>query len=324
MKRRVVHTVVLERPTRYIASIESAARVYGRTLRWTTNDERLETAIGQLIERWKSVDVPTIGGTVFASAMRVPVRNESPRAVGHAMNNGVLLVTGSPSFSFLASDQKSATTVIADDLDADIVVERLIEPVWFGLFTKPPLYGLHAGAVAQDDRATLFLGGHGSGKSTLVAGLTRFAGSDYLSDDIVLLDGRDLRVYGRPWRVELREPSWLVILPPDVVEAGRPHHAKRYWDGRVVFEGRFASSAMPARLCFVERGNTFDARPLSPVETQRRLGAPIAMYERRRTRAGYRNVFDRLCSSLPGYVITVDHSQGVARTVAAVAEWLGR
>jgi len=322
MKR--THTVVRERPVVYDASIENTAYVYGRTLRWRTNDERDAFALGRLVERWKSVEVPFLGGYVSATAIRVRLPQDPLEVAGHLMSGGVLLAAGNASFSFLASDQKSVTTVLSDDLDPDFAVERLIEPIWFGLFTKPPLYGLHAGAAVRNNRATLFLGDHEAGKSTLVAGLARFAGFDYLGDDVVLLDGRDLRLYGRPWRVELREASWQEILPPEIANRGRAHHAKRYWDGRVAFEGHTVSSARAGRLCFVERGERFTVSPLRPAETRRRLGSPIPMFGMRRAMLGFRPVFDRLCSSVPGYVLTFNPAEGIVRTVSAVAEWLSR
>lgn len=319
----MIHTVVCERPRDYPVSLEKTERLYGRILRWGTNDPLLEKAIAELLDRWKSVEVPFIGGNVFATAVRVK-EDESTWAVGHVMTSGVLLARGFSSFSFLAPDQKNVTTVVAGGIETTTAVEYLIEPVWFGLFTKPPLYGLHAGAVARDSKTTLFLGEHEAGKSSLVAGLVSLAGYSYLSDDVVLLDGRNLCLYGRPWRIELRRDAWEALLPPERAISGKPHHTKRYWDGRHLFEGRFATMGMPVRLCFVQRGKNLVFQSLSLAETRRHLGAPILMYGRRHTRWGYQEVFRRLCSIVPGYRLTLDHSQDLIQTVAAVAEWLDK
>lgn len=194
----MTHTVVCERPCEYLVSLERTERLYGRILRWGTNDVLLEKALMELVERWKSVEVPFIGGNVSAMAVRIGGLSESTWAVGHVMTSGVLLVRGFSSFSFLAPDQKNATTIVAEGIEATTAVERLVEPVWFGLFTKPPLYGLHAGAVVRDGKATLFLGEHESGKSTLVAGLVRLGG--------VFLSGRRHRSSRRTEPSSLRPP----------------------------------------------------------------------------------------------------------------------
>ena len=77
------------------------------------------------------------------------------------------------------------------------VVHRLIE-------VRPDLVWLHAGSVARDGAAILFVGAWGSGKSTLVATLYQ-AGGLYLSDDMVPYDPLAQRVTAFPLTIAYRE-----------------------------------------------------------------------------------------------------------------------
>ncbi|MGH6943774.1 MAG: PqqD family peptide modification chaperone [Geminicoccaceae bacterium] len=68
----------------------------------------------------------------------------------------------------------------------------------------------HAGAVADQDHAIVLAAASGSGKSTLTAALVH-SGLRYLSDDVVPLDGRTLRIMPVPFAVSIKEGSWPVL-----------------------------------------------------------------------------------------------------------------
>ncbi|MCL4541096.1 MAG: hypothetical protein M1396_01950 [Chloroflexi bacterium] len=66
---------------------------------------------------------------------------------------------------------------------------------------------IHAGAVAEGDRAILLPAASGSGKTTLVAALM-LAGLDYLSDEVAVIEpgSRHLKPFSKP--LCLREGAW--------------------------------------------------------------------------------------------------------------------
>lgn len=71
---------------------------------------------------------------------------------------------------------------------------------------------LHAGAVAQDGVGVIIGGEPGMGKSTLVAGLVH-AGFGYLSDEIVLLCPRTLRLIGFPKVITFKKAPAALLAP---------------------------------------------------------------------------------------------------------------
>ena len=71
---------------------------------------------------------------------------------------------------------------------------------------------LHAGAVTQDEVGVI-IGGHaGTGKSTLVAALVH-AGFEYLSDEIILLCPRTLRLIGFPKGITFKKAPSALLAP---------------------------------------------------------------------------------------------------------------
>jgi len=315
---------IVQRSARALdAGERHAAAVYGRLLTWSVNDAAFEAEIEPLIRRWSRADVPPTGAQVVASAYLVPYDGEAarvPSVVGHVMPPGVLLLSGASSFTFLSPDQRSAVAVVREGTDLRWAAESLVEPLWMGLFTVPPMYAIHGAAVARGGKAAILVGDHASGKSTLAAGLVVRHGFEYLGDDTLLVDGRNLRVYGRWWRVELRDPTPTIIwseVPPHRFE----HHDKRVWDERA-FDGRIALSAAPAALCFLERSDQATVRRLSVSEARRALGAPIRMYGRSRTLRGYRPVFDSLARDVPAFGLGIMCEEGIAPAIETVAELL--
>lgn len=69
---------------------------------------------------------------------------------------------------------------------------------------------LHGAAVAVDGTATVVPGASGAGKTTLTAALVA-AGADYLTDEVVVLDGEARRVRPYPKPLTVKPGSWATV-----------------------------------------------------------------------------------------------------------------
>ena len=72
------------------------------------------------------------------------------------------------------------------------------------VFKRHQRYALHAACVAIGDSGLLISGPSGSGKSTLSSALLR-TGFDFLTDDMVFLDGQSNRVWGLPDQIDMTD-----------------------------------------------------------------------------------------------------------------------
>ena len=88
---------------------------------------------------------------------------------------------------------------------------------------------VHAGVVSLDGRAVLMSGPADSGKTTLVAGLTR-AGFGFLGDEVALLEPRSVRVhpYFRPLMIEPASMEVLNGLESELPVIYRRFRGRRY------------------------------------------------------------------------------------------------
>jgi len=75
---------------------------------------------------------------------------------------------------------------------------------WLGVF--------HASAMAKGDQCMLFLGGSGSGKSTISA-LLMANGFDLLADDFVPVDGRSSEVFFFPAAISVKKNALDYLIP---------------------------------------------------------------------------------------------------------------
>jgi hypothetical protein len=90
-------------------------------------------------------------------------------------------------------------------------------------YTPGPLLTVHAACASRDRGAVILLGGSDSGKSTLVAALTR-AGWRYLSDEAAGIDDEgNVHPYAKP--IVLRPGSWVAF--PDLADR-LPHGHRRF------------------------------------------------------------------------------------------------
>jgi hypothetical protein len=186
----------------------------------------------------------------------------------------------------------------------------------------PPLYGLHAAAVVDTRGAvSLFVGESGVGKSSLVASLAFLHGFRYLTDDFTVVDGRSLRVYGRPWRIEVREGTARHLWP----KAQPQGH--RVGDKIVLDAQEHVNTAVSGdvRTVFlVTRGDVTTVSSLTVAALREGLGAPISMFiGSEDVSRGHEPVFDALAARVEGYRLTLNHDDGIARAATAVRDILG-
>ena len=101
------------------------------------------------------------------------------------------------------------------------VLDRLkYEAVLKLIQARPDLLWLHAGAAAYQDRAVVFSGLSGRGKSTLVTSLYA-KGWTYLSDDVLPLDLDSAKVLPFPRTPEVRENRGLELSAEQVQELNK-------------------------------------------------------------------------------------------------------
>lgn len=328
---------IAERNHRYLLpDAANETTVFGVRLRWQTNHPGLEREIRRLIHRWESPEIPPTGRSSSAVAYVMPTDGENrdmglgpflpePRSslVTRFFPQGCLIQAANGSFGFFGRDRRNAVVAVPDTADLRWMADTLIEPVWTGvLMWHPPLYGLHGGAVARDGRAVLVVGDHRAGKSSLVAALVFKEGYDYVGDDLLLLDGRTLRIHGRPWRIELRENTWRTLWNEFPPAGGQTLNDKIVWDGRELFPARTLASAEPRIILFLESGDSWSCREISTAEVRRRMGRPIAMFPVPAVRRGYRSVFDAFARSVRGFALTVDYRLGILEGASRVATLL--
>ncbi len=91
----------------------------------------------------------------------------------------------------------------ADEWSVCAILGRIIRNL-FAPYVRSHLT-IHGGAVERDGKAILFLGGHASGKSTMVAGFCKNSWN-YLSEDMLIVSLEDFKVYpSPPVSIKLRE-----------------------------------------------------------------------------------------------------------------------
>ncbi len=145
------------------------------------------------------------------------------------------------------------------------------------LRATPHVLNIHAAAVASGDGCILLPGRPGSGKSTLSAALGR-SGFTYLSDEVALLAGPDLRVRPVPLAICVKSTGWDALAPFYSELASLPVH--RRGDGKIVRYLRppidlasLRASYAVSRIVFPRYvpGCVTRLRPLGSVEGLRRL-----------------------------------------------------
>lgn len=118
----------------------------------------------------------------------------------------------------------------------------------------PCILALHGAAVEWKGGGYLFLAATQSGKTTLTSYLTSW-GFGFLTDDCILLDRKDFRIYPNAEPIHLREGGLAVLkkygaVPPDLRAVGEDPSLLRY----VYTPPKIAAEAVPLRcIYFPER-----------------------------------------------------------------------
>ena len=304
--------------------------VYGRRLTWRANDEELADLIAQrVIARWGSLGIPHAGPDVSATAVVVPKQYFAgvpavaplggPPYMDFVERDIGYQIVGPLGFGTCAWDRRTASACLSNAADRSAAVEGMVQHLWgAAVMFHPPLYALHAAAVVgPDGGATLLLGDSGVGKSSLAAYLALRHGFRYLTDDLTMVDGRSLTVYGRPWRLEVR-PGAMEALWAGAAPDGVAHGDKLVLDARAHVP--VVTSARVTTIVFLRRG----AHGLTRVDTSdtlARLGVPRTMFGAcPGVLAGYGEAFAGLAAGARAFSLGVDHSLGIPHASAAVVD----
>ncbi len=178
------------------------------------------------------------------------------------------------------------------------------------LFTIPLLemlkrrgkYGIHAAAVARNDRSIILPGSSGAGKSTLTIALIR-SGFDFLGDDITLVeDAEGLKTLAFPEKADLTEETLPLFAELRSVDregrpAGWPKYQLRMSD---FYQSNVAWRTTPAAIVFprVVQQHESLLLPLEKKEAFLHLSASVLLTERDSTREHIK-VLSELANSLP-------------------------
>lgn len=202
----------------------------------------------------------------------------------------------------------------------EVLIERVILPIYM-LFDQPNVTGVHGGAVEIDERAWLFVGESGAGKSTTARVLVE-QGAKLIADDLTLVDVDECQVLPgcpavRLWEEEgavelaiedrpessLRTKRWFRF--PDVCLASHPTPI----GGIIVLDAHPTDAADPAKPTLTElagqaafsllMAQTFDISHPEPDWSRQRFRAVAKLA---RTVPIYRYTYARSVSGNPTHV----------------------
>ncbi|GEM_PF-1397432 len=174
-------------------SVSKVAR--GRVcLRFLDYDVTVVSSIESVLQRVAFGFRRMLRADIPDSSFELEIREEHGRY--ELLRNGELLAS--------YSDLFEAKTVLRHEINRAFI------------YAYPEFLWMHAGAVAGKDRAALFVGISGRGKSTLITTLCQ-QGFRYLSDDIIPLDPATGKAIPYPMTPIVRENIGQE-LPPERVE----------------------------------------------------------------------------------------------------------
>jgi len=131
---------------------------------------------------------------------------------------------------------------------------NLLGSAWGALLHQRGLFPLHASAIATESGAVLFMGGSGSGKSTMAAALVR-RGYRLLADDICAIDTRGVPTVmpGNPCLMLWQDMLGVFDLKAETLTPVR-NQLKKFV---VPIQTGFSPAPSPIRAIFILRdGNT--------------------------------------------------------------------
>lgn len=213
-------------------------------------------------------------------------------------------------------------------------------PFTFFLFYFPVLWWqavvlrrapLHAAAAARQDRAVLFVGAAGCGKSTLALLLSSLPGWSLLSENLCLTDGAQLWACREP--TVLKHPQLAEILAradaaPDATTQGGPYFC--------LPQDKRCPEARAERTLFPMLAAGATARRLTPDEARRRLAFSLrncwemegfyryasAMDLHYGTDGASTAPLERLISNLPVHLYPIDPAAPLLESRGRLQEFL--
>ena len=170
--------------------------------------------------------------------------------------------------AFLVEDGKTIVADLAPGTPEDLARLPLLGAVLAVLLHQRGFLVLHGSAVAIADRAVVFLGSKGAGKSTMAAAL--FArGHRLIADDVVAVDcggaGDPKLVPGYP-QLKLSEAVAGAVLSESADALPRTHQWSEKRCRQVGEVGFVSGSVHPARICTLIRGEVCRSMALAPHE----------------------------------------------------------
>ena len=119
------------------------------------------------------------------------------------------------------------------------------------LLRKHDLYGLHANGLDKDGSGALFIGGTGSGKSTIALSLIR-QGWDYLSDDAILIRDSANEVEAVAFQRGFFFDPYIANHYPELNKTMETssNGQKRFMDINTIYPDRFLPKCIPKALIF--------------------------------------------------------------------------
>jgi hypothetical protein len=170
--------------------------------------------------------------------------------------------------AFLVEDGKTIVADLEPGTPDDLARLPLLGAVLAVLLHQRGFLVLHGSAIAIADRAVVFVGGKGAGKSTMAAAL--FArGHRLIADDVVAVDcasaGGPRLLPGYP-QLKLSETAVLAVLSERPDALPRIHEWSEKRCRRVGEDGFVSGSPRPARVCKLVRGDACRIMALAPQE----------------------------------------------------------
>lgn len=182
-------------------------------------------------------------------------------------------------YAVTSADRSEVVLTPAPGEGADYLEELAGGPVislWLAATGRP---SLHASAVALGERAVLFAGSSGAGKTTLAAALVA-TGATAVTDDIARLEDVDGRLVCHPGPGRLRLREGAVGLVPAITEQAASTTVAQTADGRTAVAPRSVTEPVEVGIVCVPTLDR-DATEVS-VDRLRGVGAVTALMARPR------------------------------------------
>lgn len=130
-------------------------------------------------------------------------------------------------------------------------------------------YFMHAACLAVDEKACLFAGKSGQGKTTIALGLLQ-QGWNLISDDEIFLMGNGaITAYGGPEKAKITNTTWNLL--PQIFKTEANFNQKKIVNLQDYFPNRMLNHGEVHGLFFLEKDNITNVRTLSHRESFEKL-----------------------------------------------------